>query len=101
MASAELSRRVEKVVGYLRANMIAPNPTAIVKAHRRLARLTMVRTSPALASCSSDSSWATIFTPFTGVETALTTGRSGSAAPQASQPSCARRSRRGPVVAVW
>ncbi len=31
MASAELSRRVEKVVGYLRANMIAPNPTAIVK----------------------------------------------------------------------
>jgi hypothetical protein len=31
MASAELSRRVERVVGDLRANMIAPNPTAIVK----------------------------------------------------------------------
>jgi hypothetical protein len=31
MASADLSSRVEKVVSYLRANMIAPNPTAIVK----------------------------------------------------------------------
>ena len=31
MSTAELSRRVGRVVGYLRANMIAPNPTAIVK----------------------------------------------------------------------
>ena len=91
MASAELSRRAEKVAGLPEGEHDRTQPDRDREADGRLARLTTVRTSPrsprtprGRRSSRCSRAW-------------RPPGRPGGAfaGTQASQPSCARRSRRG------
>ena len=76
-----------------------PQPGGLV-AHRRLARLTMVRTSPLSPRAPRTSSWATIFTPFTGAGDRPRAGRwlGGAAGPRG--PRLRQALQGAPVVAV-
>src|SRR5215208_6950930 len=115
MASAEVSRRVERVVRYpplSELDDLQPREfhEGDAQLHLRGSALSVSpappRATTATQMASVPTPWATGFsratvvTPSTVVETAAKRGRSGSAQPQDSQPNSATKAWPGPVTAV-